>query len=358
MASAHGKSDEPSSRSAGESHGRSQDDSHGYSYGESHGHSRGDSHGHSRGDSHGFGHVHTDSQKRLAWGIALTGIFMVAEVIGGIVSGSLALLADAGHMLTDSAALMLAWFAARISQRPADPQRSFGYERVQILAAFVNGLTLIAIVLWIVIEAIRRLATPVEVAGVTMMSVAVLGLVVNIVVFAILHAGDRDNLNIRGAALHVLGDLLGSVAAIVAAAVIMATNWMPIDPLLSLLVALLILRSAWKLTKESGHILLEGTPDELDLERMKREIPEALPQVCDVHHLHVWSLTPGRHLVSLHAAVTPGADQQVVMLGIRELLIERYAIAHVTIQIEADGECIDEGAGAECGAPSRGDSSE
>lgn len=283
-----------------------------------------------------------DSQRRLFWAILLTGGFMVAEVVGGVLSGSLALLADAGHMLTDTAALALAWFAARISQRPADEKRSFGYHRVQTLAAFVNGLTLIAIVVWIFIEAIRRLLSPSEVMGSTMLVIATLGLVVNVVVFAILHFGDRDNLNIRGAALHVLGDMLGSVAAIVAALVILATGWMPIDPLLSVLVAMLILRSAWKLTREAGHILLEGAPDGLEPATLRREIPEQLKAVSSVHHVHVWSLTPGRHLVSLHAAIEEGEDRQAALVAIRTLLVERYGLDHATIQLESRYECADE----------------
>ncbi|MFG6159426.1 cation diffusion facilitator family transporter [Halomonas sp. 1390] len=291
---------------------------------------------------HATPHTGLDSQRRLFWAILLTGGFMVAEVVGGILSGSLALLADAGHMLTDTAALALAWFAARISRRPADEKRSFGYHRVQILAAFVNGLTLIAIVVWILIEAIRRLLSPVEVTGSTMLVIAGLGLLVNVVVFAILHFGDRENLNIRGAALHVLGDLLGSVAAIVAALVILATGWMPIDPLLSMLVALLILRSAWKLTRESGHILLEGAPAGVDPSALRREIPEQLEAVCNVHHVHVWSLTPGRHLVSLHAAIDEGEDRQAALLAIRSLLVERYGLSHATIQLESRHHCADE----------------
>ncbi|MCA1769813.1 MAG: cation diffusion facilitator family transporter [Halomonas sp.] len=292
-----------------------------------------------------------DSQRRLFWAILLTGGFMVAEVVGGIISGSLALLADAGHMLTDTAALGLAWFAAWISRRPADEKRSYGYHRVQTLAAFVNGLTLIAIVVWIAIEAIRRFLSPMEVMGTPMLVIATLGLVVNVVVFAILHGGDRDNLNIRGAALHVLGDLLGSVAAIVAALVILATGWMPIDPLLSVLVAMLILRSAWKLTRESGHILLEGAPKGLDATTLRREIPERLEAVCNVHHVHVWSLTPGRHLVSLHAAINENEDREAALLAIRTLLAEHYGLDHATIQLESQGCCADE---AEEGAGRQG----
>ncbi|MDT0501072.1 MULTISPECIES: cation diffusion facilitator family transporter [unclassified Halomonas] len=295
--------------------------------------------------AHDHSHQHDsnshDSQRRLFWGILLTAGFMLAEVVGGILSGSLALLADAGHMLTDAAALGLAWFAAWISRRPADSRRSYGYHRVQTLAAFVNGLTLIAIVVWIGIEAVRRFMSPVAVMGVPMLVIATLGLVVNLLVFAILHGGDRDNLNIRGAALHVLGDLLGSVAAIIAALVILATGWTPIDPLLSLLVAALILKSAWKLTRESGHILLEGAPQEPTGEQLRREIPAALPAVHDVHHVHLWSLTPARHLASLHAAVDGGEDRQAVLIEIRTLLMERYGIYHATIQLEDRHDCAD-----------------
>ncbi|MDR5867420.1 cation diffusion facilitator family transporter [Halomonas koreensis] len=292
---------------------------------------------------HAHGASAGDSQRRLGWAIALTGTFMIAEVVGGILSGSLALLADAGHMLTDTAALALAWFAARLSRRPADRRRTYGYHRVQILAAFVNGLTLFAITGWIAVEAVRRLFSPVTVAGMPMLVIAALGLVINLGVFAILHLGDRHNLNVRGAALHVLGDLLGSVAAIAAALVILATGWTPIDPLLSLLVAGLILRGAWKLTRESGHILLEGAPPELDVARLERELPERLAAVRDVHHVHAWSLTPGRHLLSLHAAIEDGADREATLVAIKAELRERFAVEHATIQLERGGRCADLG---------------
>lgn len=294
--------------------------------------------GHHHGPSHGA----EDSQRRLAWAIGLTGAFMVAEVVGGLLSGSLALLADAGHMLTDTGALVLAWFAAGLSRRPADRRRTYGYHRVQILAAFVNGLMLIALVAWIAVEAVRRLVSPVAVAGGPMLVIAGLGLVVNLAVFAILHLGDRDNLNLRGAALHVLGDLLGSVAAIVAAVVILATGWLPIDPLLSLLVAALILRSAWRLTRESAHILLEGAPEALDVASIERELPARLAAVREVHHVHAWSLTPGRHLLSLHAAIEEDADREATLVAIKAVLLERFDVDHATIQLEPVERCADE----------------
>jgi len=182
--------------------------------------------------------------KRVQLALALTGTFMLVEVAGGILSGSLALLADAGHMLTDTMALALSAVAFRVSSRPADEKRSYGYQRFQILAAFVNGLSLLVIVGWILFEAVQRILSPPLVMGQTMLVVAAAGLVINIIVFVVLHGGDQENLNMRGAALHVLGDLLGSIAAITAALIILSTGWMPIDPILSVGVALLIFRSA------------------------------------------------------------------------------------------------------------------
>jgi cobalt-zinc-cadmium efflux system protein len=224
-----------------------------------------------------------DSERRVFWAMVLTGGFMGIEVVGGLVSGSLALLADAGHMLTDFAALGLAWFAFRIARRPPDQRRSYGYHRIQVLAAFVNGIVLVAVVGWILVEAVGRLLAPVEVLGGVMLAVAVGGLLVNIAAFALLHGGDRDNINLRAAAIHVLGDLLGSAAAILAAGVILGTGWMPIDPLLSVLVALLILRSSWLIIKKSAHILLEGTPDWLDVGRLRADLVAQVPGVEDVH---------------------------------------------------------------------------
>lgn len=281
------------------------------------------------------------NERRVFWAMLLTASFMVAEVGGGLLSHSLALLADAGHMLTDAAALGFAWVAFRIARRPPDARRSYGYQRFQVLAAFVNGATLVAIVAWILIEAVQRLREPVEVLGRLMLTIAVLGLVVNIVAFWILHGGDRTNLNIRGAALHVLGDLLGSVAAIVAAIVILLTGWMPIDPLLSVFVALLILRSAWLLLKQSAHVLLEGTPEHIDVARLRTAVAEEIPDVEDIHHVHAWSLTPEKPLITLHARVRGDADHDKVMQGINEVLIREFGVAHATIQIER-GRCLDE----------------
>ncbi len=280
-------------------------------------------HSHFRGPS--------GNERRVFWTMLLTASFMVAEVVGGLLSQSLALLADAGHMLTDTAALGFAWVAFRIARRAPDARRSYGYQRFQVLAAFMNGATLVAIVAWILIEVVQRLREPVEVLGGLMLTVAILGLVVNIAAFWILHGGDRTNLNIRGAALHVLGDLLGSVATIVAAIVILLTGWMPIDPLLSVFVALLILRSAWLLLRQSAHVLLEGTPDHIDVARLRTAVVEEIPDVEDIHHVHAWSLTPEKPLITLHARVRDDADHDEVMQGINDVLIRKFGVAHATI---------------------------
>jgi cobalt-zinc-cadmium efflux system protein len=279
--------------------------------------------------------------KRVQIALVLTGTFMIVEVIGGILSGSLALLADAGHMLTDTMALALAAFAFRVSRRPADARRSYGYQRVQIIAAFVNGLSLLVIVGWILFEAVMRLIEPPEVVGQTMLYVASAGLVVNIIAFLVLHSGDQENLNIRGAALHVLGDLLGSVAAIIAALIIIRTGWMPIDPILSVLVAMLILRSAWQLVRRSAHILLEGAPEWLDVDDMQSKIISAVPEVTEIHHVHVWGLTPQHPMLTMHVVLGESlVDPTPVVRNIKSVLHDEFAIDHSTIEVEF-GECAD-----------------
>ncbi|MET4699209.1 cobalt-zinc-cadmium efflux system protein [Constrictibacter sp. MBR-5] len=292
-------------------------------------------HGH-----HHHQHVHAGDERRVLLALALTGGFMVAEAVGGILSGSLALLADAGHMLADTAALGLAWYAFRIGRRRATPERSYGHHRFQILAALINGGTLLAIAAWIAVEAVRRLFAPVEVLGGTMLVIAVLGLLVNLAAFAILHGGSRENLNIRGAVLHVMGDLLGSIAAIVAAGVIMWTGWMPIDPILSVLVALLILRSAWVLVRQSWNVLMESAPEGLDVPALREALTKAVPGVLDVHHVHAWSLTPERPLLTMHATIAEDADHDAVLHRLQREVAERYGIEHATIQLER-GRCTD-----------------
>lgn len=289
--------------------------------------------------SDGHNHHH-GSESRLFWALILVAGFMVVEVVGGLLSGSLALLADAGHMLTDAASLALAWGASRAARRPADALRTYGYHRVQILAALINGLAFILLVGWIAYEAIQRLMQPVEVLGGMMLVVAVIGLLVNIAAFFILHGGSEHDLNLRGAVVHVLGDLLGSVAAIVAAGVILWTGWMPIDPLLSIVVALLILRSAWFVVRQSAHILLEGTPEDVDVELLRRTITEHIQAVEDVHHVHVWSLTPERPLLTMHVSVSSERCCAQVLAEVKTILNERFGITHSTVQVESGG-CAD-----------------
>lgn len=281
--------------------------------------------------------VTTDSERRVFFVMLLTGLFMVAEAAGGLLAGSLTLVADAGHMLTDTAALAFAWFAFRVARRPSDARRSYGYHRFQVLAAFVNGLALVVLAGWITVEAVRRLAAPVPVLGGPMLGIAVFGLAVNIVAFVVLHRGDRGNLNMRGALLHVAGDLLGSAGAIVAAAVILLTGWTPIDPILSVVVALLILRSAWAVVRHSTHILVEGTPHGLDPAQIGAAIRAAEPQVEDVHHVHAWSLTAERPLVTLHVTVNPDADPAAVLAVVKTVLQSRFGITHATVQVEPGG---------------------
>jgi cobalt-zinc-cadmium efflux system protein len=282
---------------------------------------------------HGHAHHHGD-ERRTLWAAVVVGTFMLVEAAGGWLAGSLALLADAGHMLTDTAALALAWFGFRIARRPADRARTYGFGRVRVLVAFVNGLTLLAICAWIVVEAIRRLAEPIEVMGGLMLGVALVGLLVNVVAFVILHGADRSSLNIRGALLHVMGDLLGSVAAVTGALVIMATGWMPIDPLLSLLVAVLIVVSAVRLVRDSGHILLEGAPAHLDVEEIRRDLEQAIPEIEDVHHLHAWSVAEDTPMVTLHARTADGVSPDFVTRRVRERLAARFEVDHVTVQVE------------------------
>lgn len=273
--------------------------------------------------------------------LVLTGVFMVVEVVGGIISGSLALLADAGHMLTDTMALALAAMAFHVSKRPPDGNLTFGYQRFQILAAFVNGLSLLAVVGWILFEAINRFISPNEILGETMLAVAAAGLLVNLISFAVLHSGDQENLNIRGAALHVAGDLLGSVAAIVAALVIIYTGWTLIDPILSVAVAALILKSAWSLVKRSAHILLEGAPEWLNVQMMQDRIVAGVPGVCEIHHVHIWGLTPQELMLTMHMSVIDDASQSEVIRDAKRFLKSEYGIGHATIEVDVDG-CSDQ----------------
>lgn len=287
------------------------------------------------------GSIYADRRRRLLLALAATGSFAVIEAAGGLLAGSLALLADAAHMLTDTAALGFAWVAAGVSMRGADERRSYGYQRVQVLAGFVNGLVLVGIVAWIAVEAIERFAAPRPVAGGLMLGIAAAGLLINLWVFQILHQAEhRHDLNVRGAVLHVLGDLFGSVGAIAAAIVILATGWTPIDPILSLAVCVLVLVSAAKLLGEAVHILLEGTPGHVDIGEIMSTLKTEVPEVDDIHHVHVWALTPEHPLLTLHADISDCRDSDATLRRIKDILRDRFHITHSTIQIETEG-CVD-----------------
>lgn len=298
-------------------------------------------HTHAAAEHHHHRHSHAVNERSVAIAGLLTGGFMLAEITGGVLSGSLALLADAGHMLTDFASLALAWLGFRLARRPADWRRTYGFDRFSVLVAFVNGIALFAIAAAIVLEAVRRLSEPVQVLGGMMLWVALGGLAVNIGVFLILRTGDKHNLNIRAAVLHVMGDLLGSVAAVIASLVILRTGWMPIDPLLSMFVALIILRSAWRVVAESGHILLEGSPPGFDARAVEDDIRAALPYVIDVHHVHAWSISEERPMVTLHANVAADTNATVAVRDIKRMLAQHFRITHATVEIEY-GACVDE----------------
>ncbi|HKR34242.1 MAG TPA: cation diffusion facilitator family transporter [Steroidobacteraceae bacterium] len=293
---------------------------------------------HDHHDHHGHG---MSSGTLLGAALALTGAFMLVEFAGGILANSLALLADAGHMLTDTAALALAWAALRIAARPADTRRSFGYQRLRVLATFVNGCALLFIVAWIAVEAVQRLLNPVDVNATAILWVGGLGLCVNLIVFAMLRRGDAHDMNIAAATLHVISDLLGSMAAVVAGVVILFTGWLPIDPLLSLFVSVLIVRSALALVRRSAHILMEGAPDWLDIGELRSTLEQRIPAIRDVHHVHAWLVGPQETLLTMHASVTAAADHAVVLKDAKVLLAERFGITHATIQIEVD-DCVDE----------------
>ncbi|MDE1170210.1 MAG: cation diffusion facilitator family transporter [Verrucomicrobium sp.] len=312
----------------------------GHDHDHNHDHACGhDHHGHDHeGHHHHHGYSHAagvTDEGRLARAFWIIFAFMILEVAGGLFSGSLALLADAGHMISDAIALGMSWAACRLGRRPADAARSYGYKRLEVLVAFVNGCTLLAVSAWILWEAAYRFRNPSPVLGGPMLGVAVAGLLANVWSFLILHGGSRENLNMRSAWLHVLGDLIGSVLAIAAAGIILGTGWSPIDPLLSIAVALVIVKGAWGVVRSAAHILLEGAPEGLDISALRAEVA-ALPGVADVHHVHAWSMTMEEALVTLHVRCAPGGEAAALVPAIHTRLRERFGIAHVTVQVDPD----------------------
>ncbi len=330
-------------RAAAHAQDHAHDPAHDGAHGQGHDHAHDHSHDHTPAVT-----PHNERKVLLSFGLIFG--FMLVEVAGGLWSGSLALLADAGHMLTDAAALALAYAAFRFGRRAADNRRTFGYLRFEVVAGFLNALTLFGIVVWIVAEAWRRFAQPTPVLAGPMLAVALAGLLVNLLVLWILTRGDRQHVNIRGAALHVLGDLLGSVGAVLAAGVIAATGFMAIDPILSVLVSLLILRSAWSLLKASLHILLEGAPDHAKPAQVAEHLRQQVPGVAEVRHVHVWQITSGRTLATLHVQPVDDEQARAVSLAVEQALRERFAIEHATIGIDWNGV---EGAACSLTAPGR-----
>ncbi len=282
------------------------------------------------------GHSHGKGQNRLGIALCITAVYMVAEAVGGVVFNSLALLADAGHMLSDVMALGLSWVAIRIGRRSPSDRLTFGFKRTEILASLFNGVALWAIVAVIFYEAVHRFLAPQPVAGTGMLLIASLGLLVNLAVAAVLFSSREENLNMRGAFLHVVADALGSVGAISAAVVIIFTGRFWVDPLVSVFIGILVLYSSWGLVKESVHILMEGVPADLDV----REIEEAMVAhegVCCVYDLHVWSISSDRNALSVHVVMSDShQDRNMVLAGLQELFKNRFGIDHSTIQLEAN----------------------
>lgn len=279
-------------------------------------------------------HHHAANQRALLISFIIISGFMIVEAIGGYVSGSLALLSDAGHMLSDAISLGLSYTAILVGNRASvNNRKTFGYKRFEILAALFNGVLLLLISVWIVVEAISRINTPVDVASFEMMVIACIGLLVNLVVARVLHGGSEDNLNVHSAFLHVLGDLLGSLGAIAAAVLIFLFGWNLADPIASIVVSLIIIRSSWSILRDSINILMEAKPDHLDIEKIRQEIT-AIDGVDGIHDLHIWTITSEFLSLSCHLTAKDGVDRDELLRRV-EALLSHYRLDHSTIQIES-----------------------
>lgn len=295
-------------------------------------HNHGHSHDHGHGHDHHHGHNANKKSLLLSLGIITT--FLVVEVIGGIMTNSLALLSDAGHMLSDSSALLFSLIAMHFASRPSSPTKTFGFYRFEILAALFNGVTLILVSIYIFWEAYERLLAPPEVASLPMVGIAFIGLLANIAAAFVLMRGDyKNNLNLRSAFLHVLGDMLGSVGAIVAGLLMWKFGWYIADPIISIVVGLLIIISAWRVTKESVNILMEGVPFSIDSILVKEALNQ-VPGVINVHDLHIWTLTSGFHSLSCHLLVEDDKSSYDILNEAILMLEQKFQITHATIQIE------------------------
>lgn len=293
-------------------------------------------HNHDHAHGHNHNHTHNANKKSLFISFILIATFMVVEVIGGIMTNSLALLSDAGHMLSDAVALGLSLAAFKFGEKAASSDKTYGYKRFEILAAFLNGLTLVGISVFIFYEAICRFFDPPQVIGAGMMTISVIGLIINILVAWILMKGDTsENLNMRSAFLHVLGDLLGSVGAIIAALLIIFLGWNIADPIASVIVAALILVSGWRVLKDAIHILMEGKPANVDTEEIKKFFQQQ-EGVKEVHDLHVWAITSDFNALTAHLTVSEEADRDKILADIEHYLQENFLLEHSTIQLEGN----------------------
>jgi cobalt-zinc-cadmium efflux system protein len=287
------------------------------------------------GHDHRQGHApdRSTSKRALRIAVVLTGTFMVAEVVGGIISGSLALLADAAHMLSDSASLVIALGAIWLAEKPATLRRSFGYKRAEILAALLNGVTLVLISLWIFYEAYERIQDPPEVIGGTVLVVAAIGLAVNLAVAWVLSRDEHESLNVSAALRHVMADVAGSVGVIVAAIVILTTGWREADPIIGALIGVLVLGSAWPVLRDATNVLLEQAPSAVDVDEIGKALKGA-DGVVDVHDLHVWTITSGFPALAVHVLVTEERDCHECRRELERLLDDRFDIDHTTIQVD------------------------
>jgi len=306
----------------------------------------GHEHAHDHGGLGGH-HHHGGTGKVLIFSLLLTLSFAFVEAIGGWWASSLALMSDAGHMFTDSSSLAIGAFAAWMAKRPVSRMHSFGLQRAEVLGALINAVLMIVVVVAIAVSAIERFADPREVAGVPVMIIAAIGLVMNIAVAVILMRGEQT-MNVRGALIHVIGDLLGSVAALAAGLIIILTGWMPIDPILSLLVSALILVSAWRLLKEVVHVLMEGVPKGVDARQVSRALAD-VAGVQSVHDLHIWSLSSSQRALAAHVEIDRMSDWQAILPRLQTLLAEEFVITHTTLQPEDRQTALDCAVDPDCG---------
>lgn len=283
-------------------------------------------------------HERSHDRRALRWALGLTAVFCVVEFVGGWLTNSLALLSDAVHMLTDVAALSLGLFALWVANRPPSANKTFGYHRAEILAALANGVALGLAVVFIVREAIERLSATTPVDPVGLLAVAGTGLAINVLCAWLLAPSEHSSLNLRAAFLHVIADLLGSLGAVAAGVVILTTGWYAADAVAACVIAVLVLVSAWGLVRESLDVLMEAVPAHIDLESLRGEM-EQVPGTCRVHDLHVWTLTTGRYALSAHAVVDADANGDTILEAMRALLARRFAVEHVTIQLECERPC-------------------